>query len=1270
MDFHQRYVPEIQTGGGGNAASYGLGAAACRKSSGLPAREGGRAVQYFRNAVIFLFLAVLSADAGSFVDSLFLTPTSVTGLIAADSLRLGVRTSILARIATMSRPTQANSRLRSPEVVAAGPNSFSFFWADSDRTTAHVFDKLYRREIGITPTGVDTSLVPITMSATVKPPSNYLHADKGPTRYLCTFIDKNLDTLKGFGDLPLYGRDTIDGSGGMTRSTMCAWKNDTFLVAFQRDDGHLLLRRLYFLNNFVTEAAGRDTVTVAPEIPPLWNHSISNPSMATDNAGNFVVQWLLGVVGFGRTSRFVAYNANRAPIDTATFTAPVDTPGMSNLYDDAPLTSYGTGQFGSVCWDNQGVLFRNILVGPPLDTHTTIRLSSSSSSRYPSISSNGKYIAAVWMTDSISGGVNIKVSGIRDTIMPGYVPFSSAANQLRFSDVWMPSTKDPGATVQPSSFALNCAVDSSGDVAASWPIDSFVVARMWADRDVRVDSGTWISNAVKFMGDQQDSVCLLPGTVVSSNEIFVPPANDTFKTWVRVCWDTTNQAAWGSWCMAGDSNALVANAKGVNRFMQYKFVLYRGLDTLATPVLKKVSLRWNAKPAVMPMDSFHVNGKKTTGFGFGAIDTCFSRSDAITAFFTMRDADAGDTLYAAARGYYPLHDSQFTLADAVHRSDSVAFGPIGRSDTLITIVVSGRDKPGWNAASQSFIIRTRNSIPQVRVIALVDTNKDGKIDSVPITAPRWLFISATDSIDFVYTAQDTNDPGFRSVVRLNGARTDSSVQGVNAHFIFRGSKGRAMGDTLTFSLGDPDTTITRTVSVRTNHAPVIVSVSSGAKTLHSGDTLGIAIGVPLALSVNCHDTDVTFWDKITYRFTYASKDTSLAVSAYSFIPSRPDSIFRIRVTDSFGASDSARLFLKSPWLALDTGANKAYTIAKNYLHDSLDIIVGSGKIDTVSIPLANTGNDTLRITSMTFRGSSAEWLSVAVPYPKGATVYDSLQPGMFDTLVIAPGQTALVRAIVSAGTLSGDGVAHDTLCYATSDGTHPTDSIPVNFEYNQLPTIAAIYLDFPLNKPYWLAKKAATAAKAYVFPPAAKIAIRFSKPMDTSSAQNALRAYSVFDSIKTGSAPPIGFTRAWISNDSVLELSPVYSAPSAYFGGLKPTPGFFIPGDSIRLFVSSQLTDQAKTPHGPNNLDVEKDFVKTANADTMIPLRVDSVKYTITSVTPKSGDTGISSAASISLHFPVRRLPEAWTPGSSATAVSGCVRRTGGRRWSISSLLR
>ena len=1189
-------------------------------------------VRYFRFTVFVLTLAAASSWGGVLVDSLFRSPASSQNLTVSDSLMLAVRASILAKVENISRPSLANSRMRTPDVAAAATGDFAFFWADSSRTTAHVFDKIYRREIKITPSGVDTSLPMVEMCSSVKAPSNYLHSAMGQSRYLVAFVDKNLDTLKAYGDLPLFGRDSIDGAGGVTRAAMCAWKADTFLVVFQRDDGHMFMRRLYFVNNSVTQSLKRDTVTIAVGWPAAWQLSISNPSIAADNAGNFVVRWLEGVIGFPRTSKLLVYDATRSKVDSAEFTSAVDTPGMSNYYDDAPLASYGTGMFGMVSWDNSGILFRSIGLGTPLDTHTTVRLAPGPSSRYPSISSNGKYIAAVWMSDSLTGGTHVKVSGVRDTVKPGYVPFSSTAAMLRFDDGWLTSAKIPGAANPTSSFALNCAVDSLGNVAATWPIDSFVVARMWANRGVRQDSGKWVSSGVKFMDNSQDSIVVLPGSVTWSDQVYVPPSNDSLRTSVRVCWDTTNQSQWNPWTLVTDSLGLVANTKGTFRFLQYRCVLYQGQDTLATPVVKRCSLRWNAKPAVMPLDSLHLNGKRVQGFAFGATDTCFSRSDGVTAFFTMRDADNSDTLYSAVRGYAPLRDSLATMYDSAHRSDSVQCGPITRSDTTITLVLSCRDKGGWNAAPQSFALHTRNSIPQLRVTAATDTNRDGKTDTFAVASAKSCNITETDSIDIAYTPKDTNDPGYRAVVKVNGSREDSAAQTGTAHFVFRGSRARPMGDTVAISLSDPDTTVIRYVYVRTNHAPHILSVTSGAKTLHAGDTLAVAIGVSLSLAVNASDSDVAYWDRLAFRFTYASKDTSQAAAVYTFAPLRADSVMRIKVTDSFGASDSLRLFLKSPWLALDTGANKAYTLAKNFLRDSISLVVGPVKTDSVPIPLVNTGNDTLLLTSLRFSGSASAWLRVAVPLKSGTVVYDSLRTGKIDTLAIAPGQTATILAIVSTGVLSGDGVVHDTLMFFTSDGSHPSDTVPVNLEYNQLPRIASISLDFPANKPYWLAKKTAFAKKAYVFPPGAKIAISFSEPMDTGSAKNAIRAYSVFDSIRSGSPSPILFDRTWKSGDSVLELSPNYSAQSTYFG-IKPLPGFFIPGDSIRLFLSSILTDQATTPHGPNNLDVHRNFTKVAGADTMIPLRVDSVKFSIASVSPKSNDTGISSLTPIVLTF-------------------------------------
>ncbi len=466
--------------------------------------------RYFRNAFFLAFLSAATAGAGVLVDSLFRAPDSLAGLIAKDSLLLAVRGNILARVANVAGPGAANARMRSPDVVAAGPSSFSFFWADSNRTSPHA---VYRREIGVTLAGGDLSLSPVTMCNTVRLPTQYLHGARGQTKYLSTFLDNGLDTLKGYGDLPLYGRDSIDGTHVIKAATTSAWKADTFLTVYENSGGNLLMRSLYFVNNFVTESPRHDTVATVADQP-------ANPAVAADNAGNVVASFVRGAVGAPRLAKIVLFDASRSKVDSIDFPNPVDTIGMLNLYDDVRLASYDIGKFGLVSWDNQGILYRSVILGSPPDTHSTVRLAPGPSSRYPAVSSNGKYIAAVWITDSLPGGTKIKVSGIRDTVFPGYVPFSSGATPVSFADDWVPSTKVPGRTT--NSFNLNCAVDSSGNVAATWPIDTVVMARIWANRTIRTDSGIWVSATVKFLGDSRDSVRLFPDSVTWANEVFFP----------------------------------------------------------------------------------------------------------------------------------------------------------------------------------------------------------------------------------------------------------------------------------------------------------------------------------------------------------------------------------------------------------------------------------------------------------------------------------------------------------------------------------------------------------------------------------------------------------------------------------------------------------------------------------------------------------------------------------------------------------------------------
>jgi hypothetical protein len=1201
-------------------------------------------MQRYRNSFLIVALSLFSASGGVFRDSLFRNPSSMVNLISEDNLRLNIHKWVLAKIETLMRPSNANSRMRAPDVTSAGISGFTFFWEDSARASVHQFDTVCRREIRVVPMGFDTTFPIVKMCTMVRPQVNYLHGEKGSTNYLVTFNDSTLyPTLRAYGDFPLNGLSSLGGSGSTTRATMCHWRNDTFLVVFQKNDNYLVMRKVYFNSSgYVTQSSRNDTLSIELTNPL---RTISNPSIASDTQGNFVIQWLIGLTQNSKKLKCVAFNANREKIDSIEFSSPADSVGLDNRYDSAPLAAYADGSFGSVSWDHRGILFRSIKIGTPL-VIDSVRLASGPSVRYPSITSNGKYIAAVWMADSLPGGSFIKIFGIRDTIKTGYIPFSSAANQIPINDVWIPSTKIPGKTT--NAFALNCAMDSSGDIAATWPIDSIVNARLWANRGVRSDSGTWVSPVVRAMDNSMDSVCLFPGTVSVNHEDFQPSNNDSLRTYVRVGLDSADQTFWRPWTPAGDSAALDANTKGVYRFMQYKFVLYRGQDTLGTPVVRNFSARWNAKPRFMPLDSVVVNGVKVAGLAFGDTYTCFSRRDMVTSHVSVYDADAADTLFTAVRGCAFVTDPIDTLAVAEEMSLRAQCGPVATSDTTIVMNFTAHDQKGWSAADQTFSLRTRNSLPQLQVYALADTNNDAVLDTVKIIVSRSFNLPESDSIVLVYAAKDTNDPLVKATVAQNGILTDSTTQFASGRVVFRGQAARPMGDTLLFSFGDPDTTVTRIVYLRTNHFPSITSVWAGNKKIADRDTLSVDIGALLSLSVDARDTDAGYWDHLTFRFTYAGKDTSPPTGVFSFVPARQDSAMLITISDTYNQKDTLRFFMKSPWLEIDTSVNRVYTLAKQRLRDSLMMIIGAQKKDTVNIPIVNTGNDTLFIKALTFGGSRYSWLRITVPYASGPVIYDSLRSRKIDAVAVPPGDTRMLVAVINAENLAGDGVVRDTIVIFTSDFGHPSDSIFVNLEHNELPRIASIAIDYPSNKPYWLAKKNAATATSYVFPPHAKIALKFTEPMDTAGTQNAVRAYSVFDSLLLGTAPSIRFSHTWQNNDSMLVLSPVYSAPSTYYNGFMPPPGFFIPGDSIRLFVSSAFTDKAKTPHGPNNLDVKMNYSRLAAADTMVPLRVDSIRYDITSLSPASNDTGVALNTPIILAFSSPPLP-----GSIDSLLSG-----------------
>jgi hypothetical protein len=1183
-------------------------------------------MQWLIIVFILIFKNVFIACGGNITENVFNSPYYSENLIISDSLELSITNFILSKIDKINRPANTNSRMRSPDVCVASKNSFAFFWTDSLKNSIHPYDTICRREIKISYTGIDTSSPILKICNTAKHQVNYLHGEKGKTKFLVIFNDSTLTTLKGYGDSPLLGLSRIGAaSGNTTRATMCHWRNDTFLVVFQKNDMRLLMRRVYFdNNNFVVQSSTEDTI--AQELSGSQDRTISNPSIAADADGNFVVVYLLGLTSVPKKLKCLVFNSNRIKTDSLEFNNYVDSIGFANWYDAAPICSYSKRKFGFVCWDNAGILFVSLRISSSILVDS-VRIASNSNFRYPSIHSNEKYITCVWMADSFSTGSSfIKIFGIRDTIINGYIPFTSQAKIQRFSDEWIPSQRIPGKTT--NAFALNCAIDSCGNVAVTWPIDSLVYSKIWANLGVRKDSGQWISPVIRYMQSLQDSSYILPSKLFYEHKAFSLSSNDSVKTQIRVGPDSLNQSQWCNWTDASDSLALWSNTRGKNCFLQYKIILYRGIDSLSTPIVKNYNIFWNTKSKIVSLDSVFLRGIKITSLNFDDTLTCFSRKDSVTLYVTVDDPDTSDTLFINISGNGYVINPLDTIKDINKRKNiKILCSPIPKSDTIIPNFFNVNDKRGWKADIKKFYIKTYNFKPQLIVYGLIDTNSDLTKDTVKNIDNRIICIKETDTLRFLYYCLDSNDIYSKLHISKNGSLTDSSGQGVWKTYEFIGKNARPMGDSMYFDFGDPDTNITKKVFVRTNIKPKINYIKAKAKYFYNNDSVSICIGETVSFEIFAVDSNTKYWDFLRYKFKTKSLDTTFSSNHINYTRSLRDSFALIVVLDSLGEKDSVIVNFKNPWLAIDTLINPIFNLSKKYLHDSLSVIIGTKWYDTVEIPIINYGADTLKITSIYFSGSKYSWLRLMIPAKNDTIIYDSLPLGQIDTINIAPFDTCKIYALLRINNLSGDGVAKDTIIFTTNDYSHPADSIFVNLEHNELPRIASITLDFPKDKPYWLAKKSVIEKTEYNFPPHAKILIKFTEPMDTSTAKNSIKAYSIFDSTQ------IDFSFFWQSNDSVLKLIPQYTKESSYFNGFKPPDGFFIPGDSVKLIIYSTLMDKAKTPHGPNNLDVKMNLSKSASLDTTVIFKVDKIDFTIISVNPKENDTGISINTPIEITF-------------------------------------
>lgn len=1100
-----------------------------------------------------------------------------------------------------------------PDVVSSGSDNFQFYYfANSGKA-------LFKSSVRITSTGVDYDNNPQKIFNTEQSKASFLHANKGNSGVTISYVQNSIHAAtltveNGF------TRADIDSSTiyDYIASSQCNMVEDTFLIANSIDASELILRKIYSHNQEISVV---QEVVVEKDTVANRRH-LTNCAVGYDNNDMILVVWSRGPPNAPRKMDYKFFN--KAMVSGITGT--LDSPICNNYfyhYDDVVIHSYAPGKFVVTFWDSSGVgMYKLVNTGGEVQK-----------SYSPIYNKSGlRHCAATLKNNTMAIVVNGDLDGDNRSGIEGEIfDFSdgtlSNGVKLRFSE----TASGDAQILDQKSTAINCAIDDRGSIAVTWRDSSMVQGAVFVNRGIKYQQGYWISRIQSLSDSANDSIRIYPVQVYT-------------RYWNQNNWYLQDSIRFGNTveqCISAPWRSLSSDTLlTTNRFFQIRIALNRktGSDSTMTPLIDSAVVGWNVKPRFKCIDSVVTRTGTLNTVSFGDTLQMLSRRDTADVFLSVYDPDQADTIRIQGGGH--AESSLKTVQSGPVFKTSLKILPIFKADTVVTSNYSAYDVKNWHATTVNLKVKTRNSAPVLNA-AIVAKDSAGNPDTLPLPLLETLVLQQNDSIDFLYSASDTNDPlSCKAIISRidnnNNIKLDSITGGSRKAYRLRAAEITPVDTVIIRITGiDMDTSVQLNTRIIINHPPSIRYCRIEADTFYHGDTVRVILQKENKINIVVNDTDCFFWDSLTFRLTTENQHKILhsrsVETQYSYVAQRSDSSMEIVVTDKFGKADSILFYVKFPWLEDDTTVNHDYRNALNRLFPGPSLVIGDGVGDTVKLPLLNSGNDSMYFTGLEFRNDSRRWLSVSIAQDNGYNVFTSDNSHSFRPVSLMPDSTLWLEFLFSHSQMQGDGLIRDTVVLYTSDFSHPEITISVQMEYNDLPRIINVNPWFPSDIPYkGLAKQ--RVYKPYLFPPHASISVSFSEPMDSVSAHKGIKVYSIIDSMLTGKAQLIDMRYVWSQNYTKVDLRPSYKVRSTKFN-LLPPDGLFIPTDSIALVISTELTDRASTPSGPNNLDYNKDFRRDMTGDTMMSMQVDSITFSLLSVTPSPNDTSISTRPEITLLF-------------------------------------
>ncbi|KMQ51164.1 hypothetical protein CHISP_1870 [Chitinispirillum alkaliphilum] len=1110
-----------------------------------------------------------------------------------------------------------------PDVLFGSRDTAAFFWLDPE------FGNVYRRDVVLTEDRAISGQSQI-IDSYIPHQYSYLKAAGTLDNPLVSLIER---VAPGSGNLRLIlnngtERLVLDSARTLVRfhSSMTELSDDTFLVVNSKNMDTLMLRKVYSRGSELRTVSSAVVSTGAS----VDGDCLMNPSVAVDkSSGNILVTWTRGAPMGDKIFHYRIYDRELNPVINTVNTGEVISAWAYNYYADAPAVSFAPNRFAVSTWNLQGTHLHEI---NGTDGQRTKReIAGKQGISGSAITTNGEFLAVVY----------------RDTINSVIEAKRIPVNNGELGSEQFIQISDPGRTITKEnthSIALNCDMDSSGSIAVVWRNGLQVEGAILARRGVREGEGTWVSQVKNIENVNGDSLRFYPAEYVFSGEMSSWQIIDSVRFG-----NSPQETASAHWVPLYELSAL-SGARGTYSHFQYKFSLQRvpGGDSLITPVVTEVNIPWNRKPVFVNPDSVTVNQTHLADVEYGDTITILSRTDTVKISFSIRDYDLDDTLHI--RADYTTADTSFTNSEGPYFHSTVNIAPFPQSSAQYQVELQARDRYFWEAEPVSLLFLTRNSAPVLDFRAEMAAPGEQKQLSV-ITDSMKIVFQEDDSLRLLLGISDTNDPSTakgRLSIFQNGAEesVDSVVAGSSEReiFLYPDQFPDPVWTRLQFSGTDPDTVVKINAFTRINHIPRIISAQLGdEKATQYGDSIRMVPGKETPLILHTEDPDLVIEDTLTYTLQTAQWDTTFSTTDPVFtIPITPvesDTFMIIKVRDIYNRSDSLKFSFRYPRLLSDT-TFIPYLEAKDSLASGISLIHGSLDTATVTLPFLNSGNDSMQILSVSLAATSSRWLTFDAPQDGENVTFSSLNTLQFYPVTIMGGDQVDFLFRLTADGIIGDGVMHDTLIVQTSDPLVPFDTIPISMEYNDLPRILRVNVEFDPEVPYRPASAANTlSAQPYSFPPHAKIRIDFSEPIDSASAWEEIHLYSIFDSLHTGSALLHTTSHVWNNSYTSLEIGANYTHSSPYFG-FTPPGGIFIPTDSLALVLSHGVTDKAQTPSGPNGLDLLRINKRAPYSDTTFLFRVDSIPFSVTSVSPAPGDTGLKNSPPVVINFSLPPDPE------------------------------